>query len=109
MTMEADLAAMQHGADAALMGGENIAGHAKNMFANLEHMEYDLRGKGGAAFQRVQGIMLEQLNIIDRELNRIGNGIKDSALVFDQTDDDNSVSIDQAIGDDAVDLLTQGR
>jgi|GEM_PF-4700658 len=109
MSMEADLAAMQKGADAALMGGENIATHAGRMFTNLQNMGVDLVGKGGAAFQRVQSSMQTQLDIIDRELNRIGNGIKDSALVFDQTDDDNAVGIDQSLGSDAVDLLTQGR
>jgi uncharacterized protein YukE len=109
MTLQGDLAQMQSSADRALMGGENIAGFAKTMFSGLTSMEQDLIGRGGAAFQRVQETMRQNLEIIDRTLNQVGNGIKDSSLNFGTQDDDNAATIDSSLGGDAVSLLTQGQ
>ncbi|GAA4922370.1 hypothetical protein LX16_4985 [Stackebrandtia albiflava] len=109
MSMESDLIAMQDGADAALLGGEEIAKFAGQMFSDLESMKYDLVGQGGRAFQNVQETMRVNLDIIDRTLNQVGNGIKDSSLNFNNEDDTNSRTIENSLGTDAVALLTNGQ
>ncbi|MFD0556424.1 hypothetical protein FB566_1664 [Stackebrandtia endophytica] len=106
---EADLSVLQDGAQKALTGGEDIAAAAGQMFNELVAMNTDLVGKGGAAFARVQSTIQEHLNTIDRTMNEVGNAIITSSLNFDQSDDDNAVSIESSLGDDNVALLTQGR
>lgn len=109
MTMETDRIAMRDGADMALMGGENIAAAAKTMFGELEAMNYDMVGTAGNAFARVQTVMMSRLDTIDKTLNQVGNGIISADLDFSRQDDDNNISIDQAIGgDETFDQLTKG-
>ncbi|HIW62533.1 MAG TPA: WXG100 family type VII secretion target [Candidatus Stackebrandtia excrementipullorum] len=109
MALDAKLEVLQDGAQKALMGGEEIASAANTMFQGLEHMHDAMRGQAGNVFQTVQSTMMTNLTKIDEAMNKVGNGILDSSMVFNQADDDNSISINQALGDDTVALLTNGR
>lgn len=108
MALEADYAALKDGSSKARLGGEEIAEAARQMFSGLGAEQNSLIGQAGAAFQRVQTTMQEQLVIIDRNLDQVAEGIDQSSLTFDSEDVDGSANIDKAV-DGTVDDLLKGK